>query len=438
MNIIYTIIAFLIGFTLMVLVHEWGHYITGRIFKTKIDEFAIGMGPKIFSKKGKKTNTVFSLRCIPIGGFVKFAGDDEVYGEQTDVKDAADPHLLPNLAVWKRFIIYAAGAFMNIVLGFVLLICLYSAMGVVQTSPPIVGGVTENSPAYINGLQRGDVIVSIDGHDIEYFDQIKKYIKNDKELTIVVKRNDENVELKIIPEYDKDEGRYLIGVQSISYTPKIEGIQENSPAQSAGFKVGDVILKVDGYDVYDGVEVGSYIVKTGEKEYTFTVSRGDDILDIKVTPIYDSVEETYNIGFAFRYTFRPFESVGEVITLSAQTSGEMMSLIFKTLAKLIFKGEGAEDVGGPIAIITVINKATKEGILQVVSIFASLTLNLAVVNMIPFPALDGGKCLLLLIEGIIRKPINKNVEGWLNLVGFAVLMLLMVAIGVKDVFSLFN
>lgn len=356
MTVIYTILAFLIGFTLMVLVHEWGHYITGRIFKTKIDEFAIGMGPKIFSKKGKKTNTVFSLRCIPIGGFVKFAGDDEVYGEQTDVNDAADPHLLPNLAVWKRFIIYAAGAFMNVVLGFVLLVSIYLALGV-ATNTPTIGTVIENSPAYVAGLQKGDIILKIDGNKITH-------------------------------------DNYELAIEQIS----------------------ELI---------------------GENEVIFTVKRNDDTVDLTITPQYDDESESYKVGFYFGYTYRATK-FGEAITMSAQTSGEMMSLIFKTLANLIFKGEGIEDVGGPIAIISVISDATREGILQIVSIFASLTLNLAVVNMIPFPALDGGKCLLLLIEAITRKPINKNVEGWLNLVGFAVLMLLMVVIGVKDVFSLFN
>lgn len=356
MTVIYTILAFLIGFTLMVLVHEWGHYITGRIFKVKIDEFAIGMGPKFFSKKGKKTSTVFSLRCIPIGGFVKFAGDDEVYGEQTDVKDAEDPHLLPNLAVWKRFIIYAAGAFMNVVLGFVLLISIYLALGV-ATNTPTIGQVIENSPAYVAGLQQGDVILKVDGNDITHDD-------------------------------------YNLAIEQIS----------------------------------------KYI---GEDDVIFTVKRGNDIVDVSMTPQYDEESEGYKVGFYFGYTYRR-TTICESLTMSARTSGEMMSLIFKTLANLIFKGEGFDEVGGPIAIISVISDATREGILQIVSIFASLTLNLAVVNMIPFPALDGGKCLLLLIEGITRKPINKNVEGWLNLVGFAALMLLMLVIGVKDVFSLFG
>ena len=355
MNVIYTIIAFLVGFTLMVLVHEWGHYITGRMFKAKIDEFALGMGPKIYQRRSKKTNVLFSLRSIPIGGFVKFTGDDEVYGEQAPVTDEKDPYLLPNLAVWKRFIIYAAGAFMNIVLGFVLIVGLLGIFGI-ETTIPEVGSVIENTPGYTAGLQAGDRFVSINGtvinteDNLAAVDQISSLIVGGGELNVVVERDGELVDLVIIPEYDEE-------------------------------------------------------------------------------------SKTYKVGFYFgaKAEHLPF---GELIVTSARTAGNMMTMIYQVLGNLIFKGEGAENIGGPVAIISVISSATRQGIMSVISVFASLTLNLAVVNMLPFPALDGGKCLLLIIEGITRKPINKKVEGWINLVGFAVLMLLMVLVGAKDIFNL--
>lgn len=355
MNAVYTIIAFLVGFTLMVLVHEWGHYITGRMFKAKIDEFALGMGPKIYQKRSKKTNVLFSLRSIPIGGFVKFTGDDEVYGEQAPVTDEKDPYLLPNLAVWKRFIIYAAGAFMNIVLGVMLIIGLYSILGAEATIPQ-VADVIKDSPGYTAGLQAGDRFVSINGVVIDTedddvaVDQVSNLITQGGELNVVVERNGELVELLIVPQLDES-------------------------------------------------------------------------------------TNTYKVGFYFDYKIIRL-TVGEILTNSVKSAGYMMSMIYQVLGDVIFKGEGTENIGGPVAIITVISSATRQGIMSVVSVFASLTLNLAVVNMLPFPALDGGKCLLLIIEGITRKPINKKIEGWINLVGFAVLMLLMVLVGAKDIFNL--
>lgn len=355
MYVIYTILAFLIGFTLMVLVHEWGHYITGRMFGVKIDEFAIGMGPKIFSTRGKKNNTVFSVRWIPIGGFVKFTGDGEAYGEQTEA-DEKDPRILPNIKVWKRFIIYAAGAFMNVVLGFVLLVLLYLFIGL-PTQTPNIGQVIDNSPAYSAGLQAGDIILKVDGVDI---------------------------------------------------------VQDN-------------------YD--NAIEQISQLI--GEGEVVFTVDRGGKIVEVVMTPQYDEETDSYKVGFYFGYIYKGvsfFKAVG----LSVDTSLEMMTLIFKTLANLIFKGEGMENISGPIGIISIISDATRQGILSLISIFASLTLNLAVVNMLPFPALDGGKCVLLLIEAITRKPIKREVEGWLNFAGFALLMILMLVIGVKDVFTFFG
>ncbi len=353
MNTVYTILAFLIGFTLMVVVHEWGHYITGRIFNVKIDEFAIGMGPKIYSKKGKKV--LFSLRCIPIGGFVKFTGDGESYGEQGEANEN-DPDILPNIKVWKRFIIYAAGAFMNVVLGFVLLVILYLCIGTLSQTPQI-GKLMENSPAERAGLAENDIIIKIDGTDI---------------------------------------------------------IQDNFNSANAQI---------------------SAILNEG-KTVVFTVNRNGDNVDVTVTPEYDEKDNRYRVGFYFSRGYVP-TNLGRAISDATTMSGQMMSLIYTSIGNMIFKGEGLDQMSGPLGVITVISDATRESFISVVSIFAALSLNLAVVNMLPFPALDGGKCLLLVIEGIRRKPIKKEVEGWINLVGFAALMLLMVLLTVKDAINIF-
>lgn len=353
MNIIYTILAFLIGFTLMVVVHEWGHYITGRMFNVKIDEFAIGMGPKLYSKKGKKV--LFSLRCIPIGGFVKFTGDDEAYGEQVEA-DVNDPDILPNIKVWKRFIIYAAGAFMNVVLGFVLLVLLYLCIG----------------------------------HPSEQL--------------------------------------------------KIGQIEVDFPAASAGFAENDIIVGINGTNLpQNNFEEANSIVSAALKdgnELTFTVNRNGELIDIALTPKYDEDNQKYRMGVTF---IREYVSSGLGVAISdaASMSGQMMSLIYTSIGDMIFKGQGLDQMSGPLGVITVINDATKESFISVVSIFAALSLNLAVVNMLPFPALDGGKCLLLIIEGIRRKPLKKELEGWLNLVGFAALMLLMIVLTVKDAVNIF-
>lgn len=353
MNIVYTILAFVIGFTVMVVVHEWGHYITGRLFHVKIDEFAIGMGPKIYSRRGK--NVLFSLRCVPIGGFVKFAGDDEAYGEQTEV-NRDDPNLLPNIKVWKRFIIYAAGAVMNIILGFVLLLILYLCIGTLSETPQI-GQIIENTPAEQVGLEQNDVIIKIDGIDI---------IQND---------------------FNKASSQI------------------------------------------------SSILNSG-KTVVFTVERNGELVDFEVTPELDETDNKYKVGFYFQRQYVP-TTFGKAVSDSVSMAGNMMSLIYTTIGNMLFKGEGLDQVSGPIGVISVISDATKDGFISVISIFAALTLNLAVVNMLPFPALDGGKCLLLIIEGIRRKPLRQEVEGWINFVGFAALMLLMILLTVKDAVNLF-
>lgn len=353
MNIVYTILAFLIGFTLMVVVHEWGHYITGRIFNVKIDEFAIGMGPKLYSKKGK--NVLFSLRCVPIGGFVKFTGDDEAYGEQV-ASAADDPNILPNIKVWKRFIIYAAGAFMNVVLGFILLVVLYLCIGTLSNTLNI-GKIEAGSPAQLAGFAENDIIVGVNGEEVTQTDFAKA-----------------NAQI------------------------------------SAALSKGDEVL--------------------------ISVSRDGELIDISVMPKYDDENSRYRIGVTFVREYVP-TTLGTAISDAASMAGDMMSLIYTSIGDMIFKGQGLDQMSGPLGVINVISDATKESFISVVSIFAVLSLNLAVVNMLPFPALDGGKCLLLIVEGIRRKPLKKEFEGWLNLVGFAVLMLLMVVLTVKDAVKLF-
>lgn len=355
MNVVYTILAFLIGFTIMVLVHEWGHYITGRLFHVKIDEFAVGMGPKIFSRKGKKNNVLFSIRAFPIGGFVKFAGDGESYGEQTVIAED-DPDILPNKKVWQRFIIAAAGAVMNVVLGFVLLLIIYMVIGI-PSNTPTIGKVIEGQPAQIAGMQAGDILLKIDGVDI---------------------------------------------------------IQDNY--NEASKQVGELLT---------------------DKKSIVTVKRDGEIIDLEITPVYSDEEgnKGYKIGVYFGYVYE-VKPLTTALSYSAKQAGEMITLIVRAFRDMIFKGEGLDNVGGPVSIVQVISDATKDSFISVLSIFAALSLNLAVVNMIPFPALDGGMCLLLIIEAIRRKPLSKNVSGWISVIGFAVLMILMILLTVKDVISL--
>ena len=363
MTTIYTIIVFVLGFGLMVLVHEFGHYITGRIFKADIEEFAIGMGPQIFKKQGKRT--LFSIRCVPIGGFVKFKGEDETDKEKIEeVKD--NPHYLNNLAVWKRFIIYASGALMNVVLGFVLLLVLALFIGLPyahyeEDAPPVIEQVASSSAAEEAGIQAGDIILAVNG----------------------------------------------------------EAIPQNSFTEA--------LDKVSGFI-------------DGETPLVFKLQRGEETVDVTVTPRYSEQDEKYMIGITYGghvyYTYEKL-SVGEAFTFTFETGGEMMTLIVTTLRDMIFHGEGLDQVSGPVGIISAVRDAVKEGFYMIISIFAALTFNLAVVNLLPFPALDGGKCVLLIIEGIRRKPLPPEKEGWLNVVGFLLLMGLMVVLTIKDIIALF-
>ncbi|MBE5817234.1 MAG: PDZ domain-containing protein [Clostridiales bacterium] len=352
-----TILIMIIGLGVMVAVHELGHFIAGKIFKVKITEFGIGFGPKIFKKKGKET--LFTLRAIPMGGFVRFLDADEVKPEEREELDKNDPRLLENTKIWKRLIIYAAGAFMNIILGLVLIFCIYFFIGV-PTNTPVVGTVDKNMPAYEGGLLAGDIFTEVNGEAITHdnyndaIQQIKNHI-NGEEIKITVLRNGEAVDLFI--------------------TPKLV---ENNDGTSS-----------------------------------------------------------YLLGFTFGYEYERlpfFKSIG----LSFSVGGEMLTVIADAFKNLIFKGEGAGEVTGIVGMYGIMSDAAKQGLVSVLSVFSALTLNLAVVNLFPFPALDGGKIILLGVEAIRRKPIPKEKEGWLNLIGFGILILLMILVTIKDIAGLWS
>ncbi len=352
MTVLYTILAMVIGYSVIVLIHEWGHYITGRMFGVKTDEFSVGMGPKLLQKKTK--NVMLSLRAIPIGGYVKFTGDEEVYGENTKGAEN-DPHIILNLSVWKKLIIYVAGAVMNFVLGFVLLLTVYFLLGA-PTQIPTIGSVIEGTPADRAGLEANDRIVEIDG--------------------IAVPQDDYNKALELITEHISD------------------------------------------------------------KPVEIAVKRSDVIERITIQPEYEEETSSYKIGIYFGYTYGRI-TLKEAFEEACYATGEMITVLYRTLGNMIFKGEGLENLSGPIGIVNVVSDATRQGILSVVYIFAVISFNLAVINLLPFPALDGGKCFLLIIEAITKKPLPRKVEGYINLVGFAMLILLMLVITFKDVIHLF-
>lgn len=329
------IIMAILGFSLLIIVHEFGHYIVARMNKVKVHEFAIGMGPKIFSYQGKET--VFSLRLLPIGGFV------DLYGENESINDKGS---FSSIAKWRRITILLAGAFMNLVF----------AVG-----------------AY----------------------------------TVV---------------------NYNIGLNETT----IKEVSVDSPAYEAGLQEGDKILKVNGSKAWTSKDVILEVNLAKDTPVNFLVDRNGEKKELTITPkLFDN--NTYLIGIIFDRVQNP--SLIESLTFSFKSGISDIVTTFKSLGMMI-TGEAnlMTDVGGPVTIIKMTGQAAKNGMLSLFNLLAFISVNLAVMNLLPIPVLDGGTSVMLLLEMISGKEIPEKIKMGITNVFWVLLMGFMAFICLKDIF----
>lgn len=327
------IIAILV-FVVIVLIHEFGHFIIAKLSGIRVEEFAIGMGPKIFgSEKGE---TLYSLRLIPIGGFCKLTGEDE---------ESDDSKAFGKKPVFTRIAVIFFGPLMNF-----LLAALIFSLVIIQV--PVINEVIIDKPAYSAGIQKGDKIVEINGNKIEDWDEVKSLISSNtgEPLKITLQRNNQIREVSVIPVVENEQEGPIVGIK---------------PS-----------LKVSGISFTQGLK----------------------------------------------------------------STHEISSSMFDFLIKLFTGRVSTEEVSGPVGIFVFINEAAKIGFLYVLNLTAFLSLNLGIINLLPIPALDGGRLMFLIIELIRRKPIDAEKEGFINFVGFVMLMVLAVIIAYRDLirFNIIN
>lgn len=342
MNIVVAILIF----GLLVLVHELGHFLAARKNGILVEEFAIGMGPKLVGFQ--RGDTLYTIRILPLGGFCRMLGEDE--------EVEGDERAFSNKSVGARIVVVIAGAAFNIILAFIFACILVGMAGDFTTR---ISDISEGSPAYEAGLKPGDTIVKVDGHRIMSSSEISLYInlKKGEPVDIVYKRDGQEQGITITPE--EAEGNYFIGIANFH--------------------------RINKGNIFEVIKYG--FIKVGFWIKTVFISLG-----------------------------------------------------------MIFRGEvGREDVGGPIRIMSEISKGYTESVkygvrnvfLTISSYIVLLSANLGVMNLLPIPALDGGRLLFLLIEAVRRKPISREKEGYVHFIGFVLLMVLMVFLFFNDFTNVF-
>lgn len=342
------IVLAIIMFGVLIAVHELGHFTAAKALGVKVNEFAIGMGPAIFKKQ--KGETLYSLRCLPVGGFCAMEGEDE----ETD-----DPRCFTKQPGWKKFIILAAGSFMNFLLGFILILIVYS--GADGFNAPVLTGFFDGCPYESEeGLQVGDEFYSIDGHRIYFTGNVSTYLNR-------------------------------------------------------GGTTYDIVVIRDG-------------VKVHIDSFTMTLVKYEG---------YDNAMYGFTLGEVVGSTF------GTYLEYSWYTAVDFVRDVWNALSDLVAGAVGIDQLSGPVGIVSMINdvgeNSASVGIaLENIAYFAAfIAINLAVMNMLPIPALDGGRIFFLIINGfsalIFRRRIPPKYEGYVHAVGLVLLLALMVFVMYNDI-----
>jgi len=332
-------------FGLLIFIHELGHYICARVCGVGINEFAIGMGPKLFGWTSKKTGIRYSIRALPIGGYVSMVGEDE----ESEREDA-----FANRPVWKRILIVIAGPVMNLLLGFL-------AMTIAVVSA---------------GELYGTEIIYPDNGYVQISDE-------------------------------------------------------------AGLDNGDIILKVDGVRVHTRNELVYEIYRKGVEPVDITVLRNGEKLLVEDV-LFPNVEDKGVVfGGVDFYGNQERFGFGNIIKHIFFRSLSTVKMIVDSFVDLLSGRYGLETMSGPVGITQAVGEAAAGGFDQFIYFFVFITINLGVFNLFPIPALDGGRLLFLLAEAILRRPINKNVEGIIHLIGLVLMLGLIVVVTFNDIARLF-
>lgn len=399
----------------LITIHELGHFIVAKLCKVKVNEFAIGFGPAIWKKQGKETK--YTLRLIPLGGYNSMEGEDESSDDDRSFSKASIP---------KRIAIVMAGATVNIVFAIIIYFTITASSGTYISNQ--IDEILDGYAAQTIGLQPGDKIVEGNGKVIKSKKDLNEIVENSqgKEIKINVDRNGEMIEYKIKPSEIKSKvtGIYL------DDKCKIVAVQKGSSSERQGIQANDILLKVNGVSVNGDRNIAlQEISQKSVHTMTLIVQRGQEEIAIELIPDY---ETSYILGI----NLKPAEDnfVNRCINGGMQTQEFLVSIV-DNLKQLFTGNVGVDQMMGPVGISEVVAKTS--GMREFFEMMALISLSLGVTNLLPIPALDGGKILILLIEAIRRKPMKQEIEVNIQLLGFAVLIALSLYVTYHDILRIF-
>lgn len=442
LNFIQNVWWLLVLIGVMILIHELGHFWAARAFDVKVDVFSFGFGPRLFGFRRGETDYRFSL--VLFGGYVKMAGEQQPGDHAEDMEADAlenDPRHLNSKPRWQRLIIAAAGPFMNIVLSVCVLTGLYmvSYERVVDQGGAIVGHVIKDSPADKAGIAPGDKIVRFNGKDNpDWEDIIMREISSaDRPLTLTIERSGSRMPLSVTPVLDEKEGVGSAGWEGQA-TIQVGAVTAGMPAETAGLKKGDLLLKVNTIEIHSRFTLPEVIRHSDGRPVTLTYSRNGEIRTAEMTPVQRNPGDgmRWMIGVASDVKLNVQKtslSLPAALRQSFLDNARNATMIFDFLRGMVERRMSAKNLEGPIGIAQQAKEAASEGPAAFFTLMSVVSLNLAIVNLLPIPILDGAMILTLLIEMVMGRDISMGVKENALKIGFLFLMALMVFVIYNDI-----
>ncbi len=436
MTILSTIFYFVITIGVLVLVHELGHFLAAKLFRMRVDIFSIGFPPRAFGKKIGETD--YCISWIPIGGYVKIAG---MIDESMDVeflnKDP-QPWEFRSKPKWQRAIVLSAGVFMNLLLSVLIFWGIIFYQG--RTLRPVteIGHVALNSPAAKAGLHIGDKILSINNHQVKQWDEIESLLYTESvtnDLTINIQRSDIPMVISIHRSDMPDFSEVRFGILSAGLVAVVATVDRGKPAEQIGLQPGDTILTVNEKAVSFG-SLQEAIRANAGKEVSLSWMRGSQKMNARVTPTAEG-RIGISLDIAYRgpivheqYSF--FEALPIGIQELRITSVLFISNIYQII---VGKASLSKSIGGPVKIAQMAKRSADSGMLEFFGFIGLLSISLALLNILPFPALDGGHLVFLGYEAVFRREVPNKVKIVVQQAGFILLLVFMAFVLYNDVIN---
>ena len=409
-DIVQAIASFLVVLGILIFVHEFGHFIVAKAFGIGVPVFSLGLGPRIFGVRRGQTD--YRISAIPLGGYVRLQGDE------ADAERTGAPEEFLSRPRYQRFLVYVAGATLNILLALFLIALVLWVYGIDEVprpdSYPVVVRVESGSPAEASGVRAGDRVLRIAGKDARDPDTLTtEVLLHPKSVrSLAVERDGRELLLDLQtgsdPRYHLGDPGWLVLPETLDPTRVYEVL--DGPAKRAGIREGDLVLGADGRESITEAELRILLASSPGRELTLKIDRDGELLEIPVTPEAEGDRGIIGVKIGPSNIVHREFGVGQALARSLRINLRLSKTLFLTLQRLVRGDISIRAFSGPIEIAQVSRVAVTSGLRSLLSFLAFISLQLGILNLLPIPVLDGGHILILGIEGVMRRDLSERLK----------------------------